>query len=233
MGQGQAFPARSQALGGDSSANAGPAFSQWPVSLPEREKVEAVLRASGAANFGGLTLAGQDLPPPSARSALDARMREAGGLRDRLGGKSAPSARGGKPNRAHSGPRAERTEGVRMATPASFETSSPPPSALRPMVPVSTVALRLHKAVRMMEEFPAAACDEAWLRVHGALSAFRSEMLWLNENFHLAPPAEGIEVDVSEALDRLRVKKKRAPKTSHNPQGGSLAVCHVKWFAGN
>ena len=109
---------------------------------------------------------------------------------------------------------------------------------LVPVVHVAMVALRLHRAVRMMEDFPASACDDAWLRVHGALSSFRSEMLWLNENYHLAPPADGIEIDVSEALRKLRTKTKNKahlPKNgrrltidSNSPYKSVAGVCHTE-----
>ncbi|MEO6740609.1 MAG: hypothetical protein ABIP20_10170 [Chthoniobacteraceae bacterium] len=99
-----------------------------------------------------------------------------------------------------------------------------------PVVSVSAVALRLHRAVRMMEDFPASACDTAWLRVHSHLSAFRTEMLWLNDNYHLAPPPDGLEVDVTECLQRLRAKgkKRRKSKTPEVATGINSYVCHIK-----
>ena len=105
-----------------------------------------------------------------------------------------------------------------------------------PVVRVSVVALRLHKVIREMESFASNACDETWLRVHQLLSSFRTQMLWLNENFHHAPPAEGIELDVTEALARLRIKvpgQKKSRKPAARGRGkGDGGVCHVKLFIG-
>ena len=130
--------------------------------------------------------------------------------------------------------RAARLNGVPPKPPFAEKPPEAPAmssrEAPRPVVRVAVVALRLHRAVKLMEDFPAASCDEAWLRVHGVLSEFRTEMLWLNENFHLAPPVEGIEIDVSEALAKLRMKSKRRGKSNKKPVSNERlrGVCHVE-----
>jgi hypothetical protein len=216
LGQGHAPGFRSCAPLARFECSVAPA--QFALSLPKRFEVETVLWEAGAAEVK------KPPPIPHARSAHDARLREA--RRD----SSLECC--SKKIQAPGASKAERTQGSCLPTTATFNNLPPSrASGSRAVVPVATVALRLHRAVRMMEDFPASACDEAWLRVHGVLSSFRTEMLWLNENFHLAPPAEGIEVDVSEALKRLRIKK-AARKNARNAtvaQHVVRGVCHMEW----
>ena len=146
-----------------------------------------------------------ELSRESATPDADASSREAAPRPAR--GQAAPSARGGKPHASTQAPSAERGE------PSQPSHTLPPSTTLFPVVRVSVVALQLHKAIRMMEDFPAAACDRAWLRVHGLLSSLRSRMLWLNEHSHTAAPCaptappcaqDGIEVDVTALALRSR-----------------------------
>ncbi len=111
-----------------------------------------------------------------------------------------------------------------------LSSTSPSSTTLFPVVRVSVVALQLHKAIRMMEDFPPASCDDAWLRVHGLLSSLRSRMLWLNDHSHEAPhcPDERDVTDLALALAARPVRKAVKPA----PHKCQDVVCHLELKGG-
>jgi hypothetical protein len=96
-----------------------------------------------------------------------------------------------------------------------------------PTIQVAHVALRLHKLLLVVREAPGEIqVKDCWRRIEENVSAFRSDMLWLNDHAHFEAVAGSDPCgSVRGELDLTAALRSHSKNRSKN---GMAGICHIK-----